>query len=294
MPSPIQRVRFAQGLYDVERFWGNLRGETSGGIVSTVAVAPDGRVLVAQRNGPPVLTFARTGELLAAWPRALALDPHGINVSRTGTPRALLVDRDAHQVLVCTLEGEVLFTLGARHEPCFQAPFNHPTSACFADDGDIYVADGYGNSRVHRFSDTGQHLCSWGSPGTGPGQFSTPHSVWVDRRNRVLVADRENHRVQLFERDGEYLASWDGVYKPMDITEDADGRIYVSDQIPRVTQFRADGEVIGRSRPAWNVPHGIASAPDGRLFCAEMNPNSIVCLTPSDSTAVPSDKERDQ
>ena len=277
-----QQVSFAQGRYSVDRSWGQLPAGQSLGLASTVAVGSDGAVYLAQRNGPPVLVFEPSGELRATWPMSLAIDPHGINVCR-GTPDTIiLVDRDAHVVLLCTPQGEIKATLGHRHRPRFQAPFNHPTSAFVARDGEIYIADGYGNCAVHRFSASGEHLRTWGTPGDGPGQFTTPHSVWVDRRNRVLVADRENSRIQLFDRSGNYLEAWTGFYKPMDISEDDAGRIYVSDQIPRVSQLDADGTLIGAARPVWNTPHGMACAPDGRIFFTEMAPSSVVCLTPVD------------
>ena len=76
---------------------------------------------------------------------------------------------------------------------------------------------------VHRFAADGRHLMSFGRPGSGPGEFTTPHAVWVDRSNRVLVADRENDRVQLFDRDGRYLEEWGDFHHPMDIYEDASG-----------------------------------------------------------------------
>jgi len=279
-----QQVLFGHNRYRVDRFWGKLPEGLELGIVSTLAVASDGALFVAQRNGPPVLVFEPDGTLRQSWPDDLAVDPHGINIVRGGLDGAgdqvLLVDRDAHQVLICTLDGRLIRAIGERHRPNFQAPFNHPTSAFGTSDGEIYVADGYGNSTVHRFGADGTHVSTWGSPGNGPGEFTTPHSVWVDARNRVLVADRENSRIQVFGRDGEYLDSWTGFYKPMDIAEDNDGMLYISDQIPRVSQIDADGHLCGRARPAWNVPHGLACGVNGEMFVIEMNPSSLTRLTP--------------
>jgi len=278
-----QQVAFAQGRYRIERFWGCLPEDRQLGIISTLAVGSDGTLFVAQRNGPPVLVFAPDGQLRDIWPEHTAADPHGISVARTetsGPDRILLVDRDAHQVLLCSTQGEVLLALGERHRPRFQAPFNHPTSAAQAADGDIYVADGYGNTVVHRFDSGGRLLSTWGCPGDGPGAFTTPHAIWLDGRDRVLVADRENNRVQLFDREGVYLESWRGFYKPLAIAEDGQGRIYVSDQIPRVSQLSPEGELIGLARPAWNVPHGMACGPDDEIFVTEMAPNSLTRLSP--------------
>ena len=148
-----------------------------------------------------------------------------------------------------------------------------------AADGEIYVSDGYGNSAVHRFAADGAHLATWGTPGTGPGEFTTPHAVWVDRRDRVLVADRENDRIQVFDREGGYIESWVDFHHPMDITEDDRGRILVSDQIPRLSMLDGDGRLVGRARGVWNGAHGVAANATGDLFLAENKPSRITKLT---------------
>ena len=129
--------------------------------------------------------------------------------------RVLVVDRDAHQVLICDTQGKRQLALGMRHAPALQAPFNHPTSAAVAPDGDIYVADGYGNSVVHRFGADGRLKRTLGRAAARvPGEF-THAACGVDRpRGRVLVADRENNRVQIFDRDGTYLTEWGDFYHP--------------------------------------------------------------------------------
>ena len=106
-----------------------------------------------------------------------------------------MCNRDEHEVLKLSPDGRIVLTLGQRGGP-LRAPFNHPADIAIAPNGDIYVADGYGNSSVHRFSAEGKHLMTWGGPGKGRGQFTTPHGIWVDARDRVFVADRENDRVQ--------------------------------------------------------------------------------------------------
>lgn len=278
MNDEILYVVLGPRRYRVERFWGAMPTATRLGLVSTLAVTADATVLVAQRNAPAVAMFHPDGSYQGAWGESGIADPHGIKVDAAG--RVLLVDRDAHQVLVCTHRGERLMTLGGRHHPRFQAPFNHPTSAHAAVDGEIYVADGYGNSCVHRFAADGSHLTTWGTPGRGAGEFSTPHAVMVDSRDRVLVVDRENDRVQLFDRDGKYLDSWVGFNRPMDVCEDAEGFLYVTDQTPRLSRLDASGQLVGRCRPVWNVPHGVAVSPDGVFYLTEMNPSSLTRLVP--------------
>ena len=269
-------VSLGDRKYAVERLWGELPGEHRLRVISQLAVDRRGRVYVLQRSDPPVLVFEPSGRFHAAWGQGRVTDAHGIFI--TPDDRLFLIDRDAHQVLIFTLDGEPLGALGKRNSPSFQAPFNHPTDVAVADDGEIYVSDGYGNSVVHRFSADHRLMRTWGSPGEGPGQFSTPHAVWIDKSNRVLVADREHNRVQLFDRDGAYLDEWRDFYHPMDIYGDARGMVYVTDQIPRLSMIAPDGSLVGRCRPSFNLPHGISGNADGDLFIAEQNPPSIVKL----------------
>jgi peptidylglycine monooxygenase len=271
-------VALGDQRYRIERPWGRLPPGVGLGLVSQIAVDSANRVYVFQRGQPPVLVFAASGAFQRSLADGRIADAHGIAVAPDD--RVFLVDRDAHQILIFTSDGVLLGTLGERHRPCQGAPFNHPTDVAVASDGEIYVADGYGNSMVHRFSAGGELLESWGRPGKGPGEFTTPHAIWVDRSERVLVADRENDRVQVFDRAGRYLAEWGDFYHPMDIYEDADGLIYVTDQIPRLSQLAPDGRLIGRCRPSFNTPHGIWGNADGAIFLAEMNPSQIVKLTP--------------
>jgi peptidylglycine monooxygenase len=248
--------------------------------LSTIAVDRRGRVYAFQRTDPPVVVFEPSGAFHAAWGEGLVADAHGIHVS--ADDRVFLVDRDAHQVLVFGCEGEELMRLGERHGPRFQAPFNHPTGVATAADGEVYVADGYANAAVHRFAANGRHLATWGAPGAAPGQFMTPHAVLVDAQDRVLVVDRDNDRVQAFDRAGGFLAEWRDFYHPMAIAEDDQGMLLVTDQVPRLSMYAPDGRLAGRCRGVWNGGHGVAANARGDVFLAEMHPNRITKLTALD------------
>jgi sugar lactone lactonase YvrE len=108
-------------------------------------------------------------------------------------------------------------------------PFNRPTDVAIAPNGELYVSDGYGNARVHRFTADGKLIQSWGEPGSGPGQFMLPHGIWVAADGRVFVADRENDRIQIFSPSGEFLAQWTHVQRPTDICIGRDRLVYVSE-----------------------------------------------------------------
>ncbi|MEE8286723.1 MAG: 6-bladed beta-propeller [Gammaproteobacteria bacterium] len=278
MPAEHRVVVMGETRYRIEPGWGELPDGQQFGLISQLAVNSKGEVYVFQRGDPPVLVFYPSGDYARSLADGQILDAHGICID--AWDRVHLVDRDAHQVLCFDSRGTLLDTLGVRHYPKLGAPFNHPTAVAVASDGERYIADGYGNSHVHRFSADGEHISSWGGTGTGPGEFSTPHGVLVDCSDRVLVIDRENNRVQIFDRAGGYLDEWRDLYHPMDFFEDAAGRVFVSDQTPRVTLFAPDGKMIGRSRPSLNGAHGIWGCPTGELFLAEMSPNRVTRLVP--------------
>lgn len=272
-------VTLGEQRYAVERPWGTLPTGMALHSLSHVAVDATGNVYVYQRSDPPLVVFSPDGRYLRSWGAGIIADAHGIFIG--GDDRVYLVDRDAHQILAFDTGGALLFTIGERHQPRREAPFNHPTDLAVAADGEIYVSDGYGNSCVHRFSAAGEWLQTWGRPGSGPGEFTTPHAIWIDDENRVLVADRENNRVQLFTRDGAFLDTWGDFYHPMDIYGDAAGAIYVTDQIPRLSRLSPDGRLTGRCRPVLYGAHGIWGDAVGNLFLAETPPmHQITRLVP--------------
>jgi peptidylglycine monooxygenase len=272
-------VILGERRYAVVRPWGTLPADIEYGVVSHVAVDAHDNVYVFQRGDPPVVVFDPAGGFLRAWGSGVIADPHGIYIS--GDDLILLVDRDGHQVMGFDPFGRLQLTLGERTRPRLQAPFNHPADVAVAPSGDIYVADGYANSAVHRFSSSGEWKQTWGSPGSGPGEFTTPHAIWVDRDERVLVADRENNRVQVFTADGEHVASWGDHYHPMDIFVNADEVIFVTDQIPRLSALGPDGRLVGRCRPVLYGAHGVWGDSRGNLYLAEASPmNRITKLEP--------------
>ena len=278
MGTPDITVALGERRYRVKRNWGNLPDGLRLGQLSKVAVAPNGAVYVFQRIDPPVIVFDRDGTVVRTWGQGLIADGHGIIVP--DDDRVLLVDRGGHQVMAFTPQGELLFTIGERHEPRYQEPFNHPTDVAVAPNGDLYVSDGYANSMVHWFSSEGSLKGSWGGPGSAPCRFTTPHGIWVLADGRVLVGDRENNRIQVFDGQGKYLTQWDDLYKPMDIHVDRDGLVYVVDQIPRLTALTDDGTIIGRCMAVPKEGHGISGDLEGNLYIAETVYDYIVKLAP--------------
>ena len=275
------RVALGDRLYGIERPWGAL--PATPGRVTDLAVGEDGLVHVLLRHdsavdpqGPCVVTLAADGSFVRNWGEGLCVDAHKIATSPDG--RLAIVDRDAHRLFFCNLEGRVGQQIGESHRP--GQPFNHPSDIAFASDGGFYVADGYGNGRIHRFDATGRLIASWGSVGTGPGAFLTPHGICVLSDGRVIVADRENSRVQSFTAEGTLLEVWDAFLRPQDVVADVQDRILVCDSIPTLSLLSAEGALLGRCRPVLNGAHGLWLGPAGDIFLAETSPNRITRLFP--------------
>ena len=260
-------ISIGAGDYRYEYWAGWARTPTGTDILSPSGVAVDSqdRVYVFQRQGSPVLVFEKDGQFVESWHRqnGLPADAHHIHVGPDDT--VYLVDRDSHMVLVYDTQGELLWSLGTRDEAAMQEPFNHPADACVAPSGEIYVADGYGNSSVHRFSADGEYIASFGSPGRGPGQFLVPHSIRVSQDGRVYVADRENHRVQVFTAEGEFLSEWTDFKCPMGVHIDANQIVYVTDQIPRISLYTLDGELLSRGR-TFEGMHQVYTDSQGSIY----------------------------
>ena len=217
--------------------------------VDGVATDSRDRVYLLTRGDARVIVYERDGTFVTSWGEDIFTPrTHGICIGPDDS--VWTVDDGDHTVRKFTPEGKQLMVIGTpgvasdtgydgktvqsikRGAP----PFNRPTDAAVAPHGDLYVVDGYGNARVHHFTPNGKLIRSWGEPGTGPGQFHLPHAVFVARDGRVLVADRENDRIQFFSPEGDYLDQWTHVQRPTDIYIDRDGLVYVSELWWRVGQ----------------------------------------------------------
>jgi hypothetical protein len=272
-----QFVALGPRRYRVERPW-TAPDRVSFAGISDVTVLSSGRVVVLCRSDPAVLVFEPDGSLADAWPMRDVVAGHYIRA--IAGDRLVMTDFDGHRVFVLTATGEQERVFGERDRPRFGEPFSHPADGIEAPDGEIFVADGYGNSCVHKFSADGRLLATWGKPGSGMVEFSTPHAIALDRAGRLLVADRENNRVQILGPMGGWLGEIRGLYKPMAVEPTTDGGALVTDHTPRLSHYSAEGELVGRCRTFGTVGHGLALAPDGSIFVAEMGPDMLTRLAP--------------
>lgn len=248
-------------IYSVVEDWAKLPEGDTFGTVSSVATDSQDRLYVFQRGEPPMLIFDQGGTYLSSWGAGYFVRPHGMCIL---DDVLYLTDSDNSMAFKFTLDGKLLQKLG---EPgvhsdtgtenygdlvCKAAgPFNHPTEIVPSPSGDLYVSDGERNSRVHRFSNEGQLISSWGEPGKdGPNQFHMPHSVLVGDDNLVYVCDRENSRIQIFSSEGSFISAWTELRPPTNIVVDQNGIFYVS-QFAFNTTHRY---------PDWPPPAGSGSA----------------------------------
>lgn len=291
-------IRLSSGefTYEVIVDWAKLPQGWSFHEVADVAVDSEDRVYVFNRGEHPMIVFDRDGNFLASWGEGLFKRPHGLTIGPDNTLYS--VDDVGHIIRKFTPEGHELMTLGTpgKSSP-FQSglPFNLPTKvALHPETGDIYVADGYGNSRVHKYSPDGKLLLSWGQPGSDPGEFNLVHSVCTDNHGYVYVADRENHRVQVFDSNGTYMTQWNNLHRPcgLHIAGNGEQVCYVGELAPalpinkdypnlgpRISIYNLEGKRIARLgdiRPGdepdqfW-APHGIAVDSRGDLYIGDVS-----------------------
>jgi DNA-binding beta-propeller fold protein YncE len=291
--------------YEVLEGWEKLPEGWSFVEVAGVATDSQDRVYAFNRGAHPVIVFDRDGRFLTAWGEGVFTNAHGIFIGPDD--KVYCADNFDHTVRIFTPDGTLLQTLGEKDKPAdtgFKAwktpvqraagPFNMVTNVALGPNGNLYVADGYGNARVHAFSPDGTLLFSWGEPGKGPGQFNLPHAIAVDRRGRVYVADRENSRIQIFTAEGAYVSEWTHVVRPDDLYIDQDENLFVAElgfragvmpgaAIPphaphaRVSILTLDGEVQTRfggedaiAPGNFFAPHGIWADSRGDLYVSEV------------------------
>lgn len=145
-----------------------------------------------------------SGKILNSWGANYFIMPHGLTVDRNNN--VWVTDVGLHQVLKFSHDGRLLMKLGVpKVQGNDSLHFNLPTDVAVDNDGSFYVSDGYGNSRVVKFSATGKYLFQWGKHGNKPGEFNIPHAISLDNNGNVFVADRENNRIQVFDSTGIFI-----------------------------------------------------------------------------------------
>lgn len=201
--------------YEISNDWAKVPPGMAWREVAAVAVDHKDQVYVFNRGPHPMMVFGQDGNFLRSWGEDIFAHAHGAYFAPDET--LYLTDDGDHTVRKCTLDGKVLMTLGIPGSPSpymSQEPFHRCTHTALSPEGDLYVSDGYGNACVHKYSPKGDLILTWGEPGSGEGEFNLPHNICCDADGWVYVADRESHRVQVFDGKGKYETQWNNLHRP--------------------------------------------------------------------------------
>lgn len=246
-------------------------GEASG-----VALNSKGHIFLFQRAKPMLAEYDESGTFLRSIGDGLFTHPHGLRVD--SDDNLWTTDDGSHLVLKLSPAGHVLLVLG-RKDLAAESDwlFNQPTDVAFGRNGEIYVSDGYGNSRVVKFDREGNFIKAWGKYGTGPGEFNLPHSIVVDSQGNIYVGDRENKRIEIFDADGNFLKEWTEIGYPYGLFITPDQHVWMIDGgYDRILELDQSGKILGALGEPGHAPgqfawgHFLAVGKDGKIYVADV------------------------
>jgi DNA-binding beta-propeller fold protein YncE len=277
--------------------WGNIPNNWSYKEATSVATDSEDNVFVFNRGNIPMIVFNPEGDVIDKWGEGIFSSPHGITID--SNDEIFCVDSGDHTVRKFTKKGDLIFELGTSgkpSEPMSGIPFGKPTHVAIDQNtNQFYVSDGYSNARIHKYSSDGNLLFSWGESGTDQGQFNIVHNIEVDSSGRVYVADRENHRIQIFDENGKFENQWVNMSKAAALcifTENQTELMLVGEYFagikpnsmgtnlgPRLSVLDLAGNVLARigknsygsESGRFFSPHGITMDSKGDIYVAEVS-----------------------
>lgn len=287
--------------YRVETAWGRLPDGWRYGEVAAVGVDSKDNVYVFSRGDHPMIVFDRDGNFLRSWGEGVFRQPHGLHVGPDDS--LYCTDEGDHTVRRFTPDGRLELEIGVPGvASSFLGgdPFHRCTHTALSPALDIFVADGYGNARVHKYSPDGKLILSWGEPGTGPGEFNIVHNICCDRDGWVYVADRENHRIQVFDVNGRYAGQWSNLHRPCGLCmHGASNPLFYVGELgpgvqfsnrdwpgigPRLSIMDRTGKLLARlgdrrsstvRDSAFTSPHGVAVDSHGAIYVGEVSRTTL-------------------
>lgn len=256
--------------------WAQLPAGIQWGQVIQVQPDAHGNIWVFHRSDPPILEFDGSGKLLKSFGTGMFVQAHGLTIDRQGNlwvTDAQGKDGKGQQVFKMSPEGKILMTLGkAGVAGSGRDTFNGPSGVAIASNGDIFVADGHGgdtNARVVKFSKNGKFIMEWGKKGSGPGEFDTLHSIVMDSKGRLFIADRGNNRIQIFDQNSKFLDQWKQFGRPSGLFITKDDTLY-----------SVDSQSDEKTNPGVKRGVRIGSAKDGtvRAFIPDTSADPAIAM----------------
>jgi DNA-binding beta-propeller fold protein YncE len=259
------------------------------GEVSGIALDSKGHIFVANRGTKPLIEFDENGKFIRTLGDGMFKSTHGLRID--SQDNIWITDIGLNIVLKLSHEGRVLMVLGRSNKAGefltqsysstfldYDSPlFNQPTDVAFDAAGDVFVTDGYGNSRIVKFDKTGKFIKTWGRKGNAQGEFNLPHSIAFDSKDLMYIADRENDRIQIFDADGKFIKEWTHAGDPWAIVITPDQFLYVADgKNERVIKMNLDGEILGvlgepgKGPGQFDFAHSIAVSAQGEIYVGEV------------------------
>lgn len=289
------------GQFEIDPTWNRKISKIVQGQVAGIGSDGDDRIYILTRSHPAVLILDKEANLLYKWDDQMFVRPHGVHV--VDHKAIYIVDDGGHAAYQFSTDFTPIRTFGEKGIPsetgCVNkdyktikqaaGPFNYPTNVTSDEEGNLYFSDGYGNARIHVFSADGRLILSFGSPGNRPGEFNLPHDV-LYHDGVIYVADRQNNRIQLFNKQGKLLGIWGNLIRPAGICLGPDGNIYVAEcshcsafdeSASRVTILSQTGDILGRLDTAggdekaasYRTAHGITVDSEGSIYIGEVGKN---------------------
>jgi len=252
------------------------------GAPSSVDVTKDGHLLVFNRGPFPLLEFDRNGAFVRSMGEGRYVRPHGFRLDPQGN--IWTTDVNGHTVTKMSPQGDVLLTIGVKgqagewNEAANSRLLNEPTDLAFGAAGEVFLLQGHGRGepRVLKFDKSGKLTKSWGGLGKGPGQFDTSHSIIVDAKGLVYVADRQNRRVQIFDGEGRYIKEWKYAGLPCGLYFGPGQQLYlVSGFAGQILKLDANGKAIaatgqpGKGLGEFGEAHYMSMGPQGEIYVAD-------------------------
>ena len=270
----LQIFRLGKQKYKVDTNWIKSNGKSNFNDISAITSDNEGRLFVLQRANPFIKIYTTDGVFLNEWSNFTIPDGHYFDIAPD--KKVFVVDRDNHRIIIFNKDGKLIKIIGDSKKPGdIGTPFNHPTDIAINDSGDFFVSDGYGNFFIHHFNSNGELIKSWGGFGKNKGEFLIPHSVLINKKKEIMVADRDNNRIQFFDQRGNSIKVINNIYRPMNLCQDQEGFIYVTDQTPALNMFSQEGALLGRFKTFGTFGHGVTIDENGNIYIAEQFHNCV-------------------